>query len=159
MTEHDDVGERLAQAALRAHRSVAVAESLTGGALSARLARLADASEWYRGAVVAYSSEVKRHVLAVPPGPVVSEAAAVAMAEGAASLLRADVTISVTGVGGPEPQDGEPKGTVWMALRDDDEISARCFRFDGSSVAVVRATCDAALGWLLECVGDSEPRA
>jgi nicotinamide-nucleotide amidase len=159
MPQHDDDGERLARAALRAERSIAVAESLTGGALSARLARLSDASEWYRGAVVAYSSEVKRHVLNVPLGPVVSEAAAVAMADGVASLLTADVSISVTGVGGPEPQDGAPQGTVWMALHDGDATSARCCRFDGSSEEVVRHTCDAAVQWLLECVdGPESPR-
>lgn len=159
MPQHDDeAGERLARAALRTRRSIAVAESLTGGALSARLARLSDASEWYRGAVVAYASEVKHDVLAVPPGPVVSQTAARAMADGVASLLGADVTISVTGVGGPAPQDGAPQGTVWMALHDHDETAARCFRFDGSAADVVRDTCDAALEWLLECVAGAESR-
>jgi nicotinamide-nucleotide amidase len=157
MPQHgDDVGERLARAAMKAQRSIAVAESLTGGALSARLARLSGASEWYRGAVVAYSSEVKRHVLTVPLGPVVSETAAIAMADGVASLLTADMSISVTGVGGPEPQDGAAPGTVWMAVHQDHETSARCLWFDGSSEDVVRHTCDAALEWLLQCLDDAD---
>jgi nicotinamide-nucleotide amidase len=159
MPQHDDeVGERLARAALRTRRCVAVAESLTGGALSARLAKLSDASEWYRGGVVAYSSDVKRRVLSVPPGPVVSEAAAIAMAEGVAALLGADVAVSVTGVGGPEPQDGAPQGTVWMGLHAASHTAARCFRFGGSSDDVVRQTCDAALAWLLACVDGAEAR-
>src|SRR4051794_35138508 len=92
--------ERLADLVDRAGITVVVAESLTGGELSARLAATPGSGSWYRGGVVAYASEVKRSVLDVPPGPVVSEAAATAMAAGVCRLLDADLSVSVTGVAG-----------------------------------------------------------
>jgi nicotinamide-nucleotide amidase len=64
--------------------TLGVAESLTGGLIASRLVNVAGASAWFRGGVVAYDSQVKFDVLGVPVGPVVSEAAAAAMAEGAA---------------------------------------------------------------------------
>ena len=146
----DAADAQLARAAADAGVTLGVAESLTGGQLSSRLARLSGAGEWYRGSVVAYAASVKHDVLDVPDGPVVSEPSASAMAEGAARLLRADVTISVTGEAGPEPQDDVPVGTVWMAIADTGRTSARRLRFDGDPDDVVRATCDAAIGWLTE---------
>lgn len=95
--------------------TLSVAESLTGGLLASAFARAPGSSEWFRGGIVAYSAAVKHSLLRVPDGPVVSEAAAVAMAEGAALLLGTDVAVAVTGVGGPDPQDGERPGTVWVA--------------------------------------------
>ena len=68
-----------------------VAESLTGGLIASRLVNVAGASSWFRGGVVAYDSQVKFDVLGVPAGPVVTESAAAAMAEGAARVTGADV--------------------------------------------------------------------
>jgi nicotinamide-nucleotide amidase len=96
--------------------SVGVAESLTGGLVGARLAETEGASEWFRGSIVAYDSQVKFDLLDVPEGPVVSAEAASAMARGAARTLRADVGLGVTGVAGPTTQDDQPIGTVFMAV-------------------------------------------
>jgi nicotinamide-nucleotide amidase len=93
-----------------------VAEFLTGGLVGARLAETEGASKWFRGSLVAYDSDVKHELLGVPPGPVVSEEAARAMAEGACGALRSDVGMSVTGVAGPTTQDDQPVGTVFMAV-------------------------------------------
>jgi nicotinamide-nucleotide amidase len=93
-----------------------VAESLTGGLIAARLVDVAGASQWFRGGVVAYDSEVKHSVLGVPDGPVVTEAAAAAMAEGARRVLDADVGLGITGVAGPDPQEGVAPGTVFVGL-------------------------------------------
>ena len=65
---------------------------------------------------MAYDSAVKVDLLGVPAGPVVSAGAAEAMAAGARRVLNADIGISVTGVAGPSPQDGQPPGTVFMAV-------------------------------------------
>lgn len=130
--------------------TVAVAESLTGGLLSARLAQLPQASDWFVGAVVAYASAVKHEVLGVPDVPVVSAAAARALADGVATLLGADVAVALTGVGGPGSQDGVPAGTVWMAVRHPGGTDARQFCFGGDPTAVVRQSCDAAMRWLAE---------
>jgi nicotinamide-nucleotide amidase len=144
----DETGANLAQAASDAGVSLAVAESLTGGLLSSRLARLPGAGEWYRGAVVAYAAAVKHDLLGVPAVPVVSEASAAAMAEGAARLLDADVAISVTGEAGPEAQEDVPVGTVCMAICDGGSTYSRCLHIDGDQREVVRETCDAAVSWL-----------
>lgn len=95
---------------------VAVAESLTAGLVSARLASVPGASAWLAGAVVCYGEDVKRELLGVGPGPVVSERAAKEMALGVARLLHAQVGLSLTGVAGPETQDGQPVGTVFIGL-------------------------------------------
>lgn len=144
----DDFGRALD----REGRTFAVAESLTGGALSSRFAAAGDSASWYRGAVVSYSRAVKHLVLHVPKGPVVSETAATAMAEGVCRVLDADVGLSVTGAGGPEPQDGQPPGTVWMATHDRGTgmTLAREVRFDGDPTDVVESTCDEAVRWLLQ---------
>ncbi len=96
--------------------SVGLAESLTGGLAASRLVNVPGASRWFRGSVVSYASEVKYEVLDVPEGPVISEAAARAMAEGACRVLGSDVGLSITGVAGPDPQDGFPPGTVFVGL-------------------------------------------
>jgi len=96
--------------------TVGVAESLTGGLVGARLAETEGASTWFRGSVVAYDSKVKYDLLGVPEGPVVSAEAAGAMATGACRALEASVGISVTGVAGPATQEGQPVGTVFMAV-------------------------------------------
>jgi len=158
MSDDDEAGMQVARAALELPRSIAIAESLTGGALSARLARLPDASDWYRGAVVTYAADVKHSVLGAPPGEVVSRVAAVALADGVARLLAADVSVAVTGVGGPDPQDGEPPGTVWMALHTSARTTARRFMFTGSPAAVVEQTCDAALRWLADDLAEESVR-
>jgi nicotinamide-nucleotide amidase len=148
--ETNGVAERLAEAAQRGGLRLAVAESLTGGELSAKLAAAPDASDWFRGGLVAYAREVKYEVLGVPRGPVVSEVAATTMADGVAALLGADVAVAVTGVAGPDDQDGQPPGTVWMAVHDGTGTASRLHHFDGEPAQVVDATCAAALAWLLD---------
>jgi nicotinamide-nucleotide amidase len=106
------VAELLVEAGL----SLGLAESLTGGLVASRLVNVAGSSRWFRGSVVAYGSEVKFNLLGVRPGPVVSEEAAREMAEGASRVLGADVGLSVTGVAGPAEMDGQPPGTVFVAL-------------------------------------------
>jgi nicotinamide-nucleotide amidase len=134
-------GDRLSRLVERAGVRVAVAESLTGGRLSAELAAAPSASEWFRGGIVAYASDVKYDLLDVPRGPVVSESAARAMAAGACRLLDADIAVAVTGVGGPGPQDDEPPGTVWFALHHGTTRTTRLERFPGDPPAVLRQTC------------------
>jgi nicotinamide-nucleotide amidase len=125
--------------------AVAVAESLTGGLLASRFSRAEGASTWFRGGIVAYGSDVKHELLGVRPGPVVSRDAALDMAQGARRLLGADVAVAVTGVGGPEPEDDLPPGTVWIAVVAGDREQAELHRFDGDPLEVCVATCDAAV--------------
>jgi nicotinamide-nucleotide amidase len=112
--------------------TLATAESLTGGMIGTRLTDIPGASRAFLGSIVAYDGDVKRGLLGVPEGPVVSEAAVVAMAEGACRVLGADVSVAVTGVAGPDPQEGEKPGTVWMATSVDGVVEATriVFPFD-----------------------------
>ena len=96
--------------------TVAVAESLTGGMIGARLTAISGASDVFRGGVISYASEVKFDLLGVEVGPVVSEAAAAGMAEGVRRVIGADVGLAVTGVAGPDELEGRPAGTVCMAV-------------------------------------------
>jgi len=112
-------------------RTLAIAESLTGGLAASRVVSIPGSSDWFKGGVVAYDSQVKFDVLDVPEGPVVSEAAAKAMADGIRRLLQADVGISTTGVAGPAEQEGQPPGTVWLGLAVGDEVEARLLRLPG----------------------------
>lgn len=104
--------------------SLGLAESMTGGLVASRLVNVPGSSAWFRGSIVAYDSQVKFDVLDVPEGPVVSEAAARAMAEGSRKVLGSDVALSVTGVAGPAEQEGQPVGTVFLglALRGETEV-------------------------------------
>lgn len=150
MSEH---AERIGQALLGAGLTLAVAESLTGGLLANRFAAAADAAEWFRGGVVAYQKRVKFSVLDVPEGPVVTEEAAAAMARGAQRVLAADVALAVTGAGGPEPQDGQPPGTVWAAaLTADGTLLTREHHFDGEPPEVCDQAADAAVALLVEAL-------
>lgn len=113
----DESMEQAVASALAARRfSLAVAESLTGGLVAARLVDVPGASTWFRGGVVAYDSSVKHDLLGVPEGPVVSAGAAAAMAEGVRRVLGADVGLGITGVAGPTEQEGRPPGTVHVGL-------------------------------------------
>jgi nicotinamide-nucleotide amidase len=96
--------------------TLAAAESVTGGLISARIVNVAGASEVFKGSVVSYATEVKRDVLDVMAESVVSEEAAREMASAARRLLQADVGIAVTGVAGPDEQDGRAVGTVCFGI-------------------------------------------
>ncbi len=96
--------------------SLGVAESLTGGFIGARIANVPGASRTFKGSLASYATEVKRELLGVTADSVVGEESAKQMAEGAQKLLGADVTVSVTGVAGPDEMDGQPVGTVWYAV-------------------------------------------
>ncbi|MDG1989248.1 MAG: nicotinamide-nucleotide amidohydrolase family protein, partial [Acidimicrobiales bacterium] len=103
---------------------LATAESLTGGMIGTRLTEVPGSSRAFMGSIVAYDGEVKRSLLGVPEGPVVSEETVRAMALGACERLGADVSVAVTGVAGPDPQEGQEPGTVWMATCVDGEVQA-----------------------------------
>jgi len=96
--------------------SLGTAESLTGGMVATRLVAVPGASDWFRGAVVAYDAAVKRSVLGIADGPVVTMEAAAAMAGGARRVLGSDVGLATTGVAGPAEQEDRPVGTVVVGL-------------------------------------------
>lgn len=96
--------------------TLGAAESVTGGLLSGRLTAVPGASDVFVGAVVSYATEAKRTILSVEADPVVSEHAAAEMAEGAQRALNSDLAVALTGVAGPDEQDGMPVGTLCVAV-------------------------------------------
>jgi nicotinamide-nucleotide amidase len=125
--------------------TVAVAESLTCGKLASTLGAAGEASEWFRGGVVAYSNEVKFDVLGVSPGPVITASCARQLAAGAQAVLGADLAISATGVGGPGSEEGKPQGTVYTAVALREHIDVREWHFEGEPDDVLRETLRAAV--------------
>jgi PncC family amidohydrolase len=144
-----DQVSRLGRILTRRTQTLAVAESLTGGLLVQMLARTEGSGDWLRGGVVAYASEVKHDLLGVTAAKVVSAAAAQQMARGALDVLGADVAVAVTGVAGPDPQDGEPPGTVWVGLADGEGATADLLQTSGGPEEICQQTIDAAIDRLL----------
>ncbi len=128
--------------------SVATAESLTAGTIGTVLAAAPSATSWFRGAVAAYSPEVKFSLLGVPRGTVVTEECALTMARATARLLAADLCVAVTGVGGPEPDEGEPAGTVWFAVVTPAGEHTAKEIFPGDPADVLTATTEHAVALL-----------
>ena len=134
--------------------SLAVAESLTGGLVGARLTAVPGASEVFRGAVASYASEVKFDLLGVPRGPVVSADAAKAMALGVRRRLGADVGLATTGVAGPSEQEGHPPGTVFLGLAHGDRAEALRVRLPGDRDRVREYAAISALNLLRLRISD-----
>ncbi len=147
----------IAEAARRTGTTIAVAESLTGGLLANAFAAAPEASEWFRGGIVAYAAEVKHDLLGTPPGPVVTPETARAMATAAARLLGADIGVGVTGVGGPGSEEGQPPGTVYIAVAKGDAVSDTAVTLHGDPASVVAATVRAALDATSAAMSDSMP--
>ncbi|MFG2813080.1 CinA family protein [Streptomyces sp. NPDC048410] len=101
--------------------TIAVAESLTGGLVAAEITSVPGASQVFRGSVTAYATELKHDLLGVDAGLLARSGAvdpqvAAQMAAGVRKALGADWGIATTGVAGPDPQDGQPVGTVFVAV-------------------------------------------
>jgi nicotinamide-nucleotide amidase len=128
--------------------SLGLAESVTGGLVAGRLTAVPGASDVLRGAIVSYASEVKFDLLDVPEGPVVSEAAAGAMAAGVRRVLGADVGLALTGVAGPAEQDGMPVGTLCVGIDDGSKIATRTFRLPGQREQMRQMSVITALDYL-----------
>ena len=137
-----------------AGQTLAVAESLTGGLLAARVVDVPGASAVLRGGVVAYATDLKHLLLGVPEhllarhGAVHPEVAA-QMAIGVRDRLGATWGLSTTGVAGPQPQDGHPAGTVHLGLAGPSGVRTVELSLPGDRAQIRAATVDAALALLL----------
>lgn len=132
MSDPELLSQKIVDHCLKFDLHLAVAESITGGALSSALVSVPGASRVLLGSIVAYQSELKHSLLGVTQkllatrGPVDSQVA-LQMAKGVRNLLAADcpvdpakvIGISTTGVAGPEPQGNKPVGLVFVAIAGD----------------------------------------
>jgi nicotinamide-nucleotide amidase len=140
---------RLVEALLRRGWTIAVAESLTGGEVNARLCACPGSGDVALGGIVSYSTEAKRSVLGVRAQKVVSASAAAEMAKGVRSLFGADVGLSSTGVAGPDRQDDEPIGTLFVGYITPEDSGTCRFGCVGTPDQIKRDGTAAALELLL----------
>ena len=128
---------------------MAVAESCTGGLLATRIVDTPGSGEWFKGGLVAYDAAVKFRLLNVPEGPVITDQAAMAMARGARDLLEAGIGVAVTGVAGPDPEEGIPVGTVFLGISDEEGERAVELQLRGSPREIREAAAARALTEIL----------
>jgi nicotinamide-nucleotide amidase len=141
---------RLHEALRARHQTVGCAESLTGGDLAALLSSAPGASATFVGAVVSYATSVKRTLLGVTAEQVVSAECAGQMADGVRDLLGVDWALSTTGVAGPDLQEDQPAGTVFLGLAGPRGVRTSRLSLGGDRAAIRTATCLAATALLLE---------
>jgi nicotinamide-nucleotide amidase len=155
VTNLHHLAEQTVRKALDTGRTVAAAESLTAGMVTAVLADTPGASGMLQGGVVAYQNSVKTDVLGVSAdllagvGSVDGDVAA-GMAAGVRSALGADIGIATTGVAGPEEHDGKAVGTVFIGVASADGTSAFQYSFSGNRADIRGQACGAALERLLD---------
>jgi nicotinamide-nucleotide amidase len=129
--DDDNMETVVVRALIERGLTISVAESLTGGYVAGRLCAVPGASATFVGGVIAYDPRIKFDLLGVAPGPVVTEEAAVAMAEGVRRVMGTDIGLATTGVAGPDESEGKPVGTVCLAVAAVDGSLATTVRLPG----------------------------
>lgn len=145
----------------KAGKKIATAESCTGGLLGGALTEIPGSSDVYQGGIISYANETKVGLLGVDPKALqehgaVSEETAAYMALGTLEYIDADVSVSVTGIAGPDGgSDEKPVGTVWFGMgilsgEDDINIHTGRFVFDGDRHDIRMGAVETALNMLKE---------
>jgi PncC family amidohydrolase len=148
--------ERLNTLLLQRRMRIALAESCTGGLISARITDVAGASDYFEAGLITYSNRAKERFLSVPHDLLVTKGSVSAevagrMAEGVRAVTGADIGLSVTGIAGPGGGSAEkPVGTVYMGLAAEGKTLVRQHHFSGDRAAVRGQTSDAALKMALD---------
>ena len=139
-----------------AGKTLATAESCTGGGIGAALTAVSGASAVYKGGIISYTNWVKHHLLCVPEEMfvtfgAVSAPVAQAMARGARNALQTDVAVSVTGLAGPGGDEfGNPVGTVFIGYADRENVISREYHFEGTREDVRNCAIRESLKLILE---------
>jgi|TARA_B110000503_G_scaffold19907_1_gene29825 PncC family amidohydrolase len=134
----------------KSDKTLALAESITGGGLGMAITEVSGSSKVFAGAIVAYSDIAKIKLLEVPKRLItkhtaVSEEVAKAMALNARELFKADFAISTTGVAGPGKAYGKSAGSVWIAIASRRECFAIELSLSGNRATVRNSTIESAL--------------
>jgi nicotinamide-nucleotide amidase len=154
MSIDTDRVERIAELAAAREVRVVTSESLTSGTVAKWMGAGPNAADWFGGGVIAYQERVKFDVLGVDEGPVVTESCAAQMARGALELLHADMAVSCTGVGGPDPSEGKEPGTVFIAVATENDMVVRELSLDGSPEEILEETASACTALVEEILAD-----
>ena len=151
----ESLPELVARTMAASGKTLATAESCTGGTIASKLTALAGASEYFRGGVVAYSNEVKECALGVNHETLVrhgavSEETVKEMVTGVRDRLGADYAVATTGVAGPGGGTPEkPVGTVWIAVASKDSVYTELLHLTGRREQIVERTCNAVFAALI----------
>lgn len=158
-TEDDVTLEKAVEDLLLANKlTLTCAESCTGGLLSARLVNVPGSSEVFKAGLVTYSNKAKRKLLNVKKSTLqkygaVSAKTAEEMAKGAAFISKCDVTVSTTGIAGPDGGTREkPVGLVYIACSVKGKVTVKEYHFTGSRAKVRESTVSAALTLMRSCI-------
>lgn len=133
--------------------TLSLAESCTGGAISAKLTKVSGASTYFKGAIIAYCNAIKSRLLFVDEMILknhgsVSKQVAIEMAKGVLMVMESDISLSITGVAGPKEADkSTPVGTVWIAIatRSGNIQSWHLSLYGSRSEIIEKAACSALL--------------
>lgn len=153
--ECDNLAETLGERLSENGKTVATAESCTGGNIAHLITLVAGSSRYYKGSVVSYANEVKEKVLGVRAGDLqqygaVSEEVVKQMAEGVKRLLKTDYAIATSGIAGPSGgSDEKPVGTVWIAVAGERGCVAEKFLFNTTRDNFIERTSNQAILMLL----------
>ena len=155
---NETMAEAIGKMLLPQGKSLAVAESCTGGFISHLITSVPGCSAWYKGSITSYSNEVKEKLLGVKTETLmnygaVSEETACEMAAGARKLLNADFAVATTGIAGPDGGTPEkPVGTVWIAVATDKAVKAKKFTFGDNRERNIMRSGQSALQFLRQVI-------
>ncbi len=155
---NETMAEAIGKMLLPQRKTLAVAESCTGGLVSHLVTSVPGCSAWYKGSVTAYSNEVKEKILGVKTETLinfgaVSEETACEMATGAKKVLNADFAVATTGIAGPDGGTPEkPVGTVWIAVATEKTVKVKKFTFGDNRERNILRSGQTALQFLRQVI-------
>ena len=163
LTPEEQIGRLLRHKGL----SIATAESCTVGSICAQIGRVAGASDYLQGGIIAYQAELKDELLGVPLSliekhHVVSREVAEAMAMGVSERLHTDIGIASTGIAGPTGGDSiRPVGTVWLAAvwhhPEGDQIRYKQLHLMGNRTENIAQATEEALYLIVDLLQSTDP--
>jgi PncC family amidohydrolase len=153
--------EQIADLLRKSKKTVATAESITGGLISARLTAIPGSSDYFIGGITCYHPRIKVVNVGVPASVInqfglASKEVAIALAEGIRSRFRTDIGIASTGVAGPAPLPPAPVGRAYIALASEKETDWKELNLQGTRGEIREKVAQAALGLLWLYLGGDE---
>lgn len=151
-----EIGQILGELLAREKKTLAVAESCTGGLISNLVTNIPGSSVYFMGGVTAYSNQAKIDLLRVPERiiqeeGVISRTCAITMAQNIRTILRADIGIGLTGIAGPDGGSTQkPVGSVYIAVTDGGKTICKLFRFEGDRLEIKQKASETALRMVRE---------
>ena len=141
---------------IAANKTLATAESCTGGKIAAAITSVAGSSKYFKGSVIAYDNEIKSRILNVEASDIdeygaVSQQVVEQMALGVKELMETDFAVSTSGVAGPDGgTDDKPIGTVWIAVASKERLVSRKFFFPNNREINIQRSTNAAIFMLFD---------